>query len=288
MGFFNRFFGSTESVARELGHDNKELIKEWEQYVKTVTEKKNLADNFPIDALRLRELIRLGIGDVSHAEIDEEEILKDLKLVKHDQKIKRIHRLQHALEYAEAVYMYVYRLLDKIYAILKAESSLVNAIEKDSNNRKLIKYLQEQISLEILVLQKIRKMNEQHGPYKFIKLYLELIRGETTIKVLDVIAERYFKKMQKIFSNEIPESITYKWVEKVSSSIEDKIHEAVADGLISGHHPDIEFEFVNRPMFVELVRDSIKLLKPRGKVSERMISIFVEDFRQGFNERGLN
>ena len=36
-------------------------------------------------------------------------------------------------------------------------------------------------------------------------------------------------------------------------------------------------------MFVNLARDSIKFLKQKGKISERMIQIFVHDFREGFN-----
>lgn len=286
MSFFNRFFSSTESIARESEQANQDLIKEWQQYVGTVPEKKNIADNFPVDTLRLRELIKIGIGRTGLEERDEEQIIRDLRLLRHDYRIKRVHRLQQALDYAETKYKYVYELLKQTYSILQIELQLANAIEK-SENKKLAKYLQEQIILESAVLKKISEMNKREGPYTFARLFSELIRGEAAIEVLDEIAKKQFKKMQKIFSNEIPESITYKWVQKVLNSLKDRIHEAVADGIIPGYHPDIYFEFINRPMFVKLVEDSIKSLRTR-EVSKRMISIFVEDFRQGFNERGLN
>lgn len=286
MGFFDRFFSSTGAIAREAEQSNLDLIKKWQQYTGTVAEKKNIADNFPVDTLRLKELIKIGIGSTGSEERDEGRIIRDLRLISHDFKIKRVHRLQQALDYAETKYRYAHELIKQIYSALQIELQLANAIEK-SQSRKLAKYLQGQIILESAILKKINEMNKREGPHTFTGLFLELVRGEATIKVMDEIAKRHFKKMQKMFSNETPASITYQWVQRVLDSLEDKVHEAVADGIIRGYHPDMDFEFVNRPIFVDLVRDSIKKLKPRG-ASERMISIFVEDFRQGYNERGLN
>ena len=286
MGFFNRFFRSIESTAIESGKDNRDLIKEWQQYVGTVPEKKSIADNFPIDTLRLRELIKIGIELTVSEERDEKEIIRDLKSISHRDTIQRVHRLQQALDYAGSKYKYVYGLLKHIYSILQIELDLANSIEK-SGNKKLAKYLQEQISVELAVLTKINETNKREGPDTFTGLFSDLVRGEATIEALDEIAKRQFKKMQKIFSNEISESITFQWVGKVLDSLEDRIHEAVANDLILGYHPDIKFEFVNSPMFVDLVRNSIKSLKTKGKISERMISIFVEDFRQGFNQIGI-
>lgn len=288
MGFLNRLFGSIEVVARDLEEENNKLVSLWEQYVRTVAEKKNLADNLPLDTVRLRELVNLELEEISLDENAGIRVIKDLKSIKLDRRIARIHRLSHALDYAETKYIYIYKLLEQIYSILKTQLYLLGALEKEKNNRKLAKNFQDQIKLEQLILEKIRRLNQREGPNTFKGIFLALIRGEVTIRKLDAIAQRHFKKMQRIFSNEIPESITYQWVEKVVSSIENKIHEAVADGLIPHYHQDIAFEVINRPMFVDLVRESIESLKPGKKVSERMIAIFVEDFRQGFNEKGLN
>lgn len=286
MAFFSRFFRSTESIARESVQVNRDLIKEWQQYVQTVPEKKNIADNFPIDTLRLRELTKTGIEFTVSEERDEKQIIRNLKSISHRDRIKRIHGLEQLFDHALTKYRYVYELLKQIYFLLQIELHLTTTLEK-SQNRKLAKYLQEQISVELIVLKKINEMNKREGPDTLTILFSELIRGEATIKVLDEVAKRQFKKMQKLFSNEIPTSIIYQWVERVLNSLEIRVQKAMDDELIV-HHPNADLEFINSSLFVDLVRDSIKSLKTRGKVSERMISIFVEDFRLGYNQRWVN
>lgn len=103
---------------------------------------------------------------------------------------------------------------------------------------------------------------------------------------MDSREKRLLKKMQKgiskIFSNEINEGITYEWAMAVFNAIEDRVHEGVANGMFPGYHPDIDFEFANRPEFVDLVRESIQTLRKR-KVSEQMINVFVHLFREWYN-----
>lgn len=284
MGFFNIFFKSTGEIAVELNRDNSELIREWESYVKTLSEKKNLTDNVPIDTLRLTELIRIGLDNIGIEEKEDAEIMKDLKLVRHDKRIQRVHRLQDVLDHALSKYRYVYALLEQIYHVLVREHSLAKAISRNSQDKKLIKYLQEQADLEMALIKKINQLNKEHGPNTFARLFFDLARGEATIKVLDAIGKRHFDRMHGLFENEVEDSITYQWVNKVVESIEDRIHEAEADGTLM-HHRYVHHEFVNSQMFVELVRGTIKSLKSTKRVSERMIQIFVEDFRRGFNER---
>ena len=89
-------------------------------------------------------------------------------------------------------------------------------------------------------------------------------------------------EMDKIFSSEITKGITYEWTMTVFEAIEDKVHEGVANGMFPGYHPDIDFEFANRPEFVDLVRESIQNLRKR-KVSEQMINVFVHLFREWYN-----
>ncbi len=94
------------------------------------------------------------------------------------------------------------------------------------------------------------------------------------------------KGISKIFSNEINEGITFEWTMAVFNAIEDKVREGVANGMFEGYHPDIGFEFVNRPEFVALVMETIQILRKRN-VSEQMITAFVHLFREWYNhERG--
>ena len=288
MGFFDRFFGSAESISSDLELNDEKVINEWRQYVRSIAEKKNLADNLPIDTIRFREIIKNDLAEIHNEEEFEEQIIKDLKAIKHESRVKRVHRLEHTLDYAETKYIYTYKLFENIYSILKIEFHLISLIDKSISGRKLILNLRNQINLELLIIEKIKKIDSRQSPNTFSRLFLELVRGERIIGELDSREKILLKRMQKIFSNEIPEAITYKWVDAVNESIIDEIHEAVANGLILGYHPDIQFEFVNRSMFIDLVRKTIQSLKTRGKISERMIKIFVEIYRQGFNEIGLD
>ncbi len=287
MGFFNRFFGSAEGIAKDLRLKNEDLDKEWGQYVQTVPEKKNLSDNSTIDGFRFLELVKLGMGN-SYIEMkDSEDVLRDLKAIKHYVRMQKVHRLQQTLDYAENRYRYVYELIVKIYSILRTELYLIRLIEQDKNNRKFVKHLQEQIELEMLVIKKVMEIDRKNGTGTFGRLFSSLVRGEAIIENLDTIAKRHFVKMQKIFSNEVEDSITFRWVQRVVSEMEERIAAEIADGILFDH-PDTDFEFVNSLKFVDIVRESIKSLKTKGKVSERMIQIFVEEFRRGFNQLRLN
>jgi hypothetical protein len=103
---------------------------------------------------------------------------------------------------------------------------------------------------------------------------------------MDAREKRLLKKMQKdisrIFSNEITEGITYEWAMAVFNAIEDKVHEGVANGVFQCWHYNIDFEYVNRPEFVKLARETIRGLKKR-RVSEQMINVFVHLFREWYN-----
>ena len=50
------------------------------------------------------------------------------------------------------------------------------------------------------------------------------------------------------------------------------------------HHYDIDFEYVNKPEFIDLVREKIKALRQK-RVSEEMINVFVVIFREWYNQR---
>ena len=288
MGLLNWLFGSTEDLARNLELSNEQIIKAWETYLNTVPEKQRIINGVVIDIKKLHDLLVLELANVHEQEKDEEDVIKDLKSIKHEAKIKRVHRLSHCLDYAATKYQYTYRLLEQIYLILIAQYNLLKMLEKESSEySKIVSHFRDQVNLELLVIDKIQDINRKEGPNTFNELFLALIKGEHIIKQLDAREKVLLRRMEKIFSKEIPESITFRWVDAVVNSIEDKVHEGVDSGMFIGHHPDIHFEFVNRPEFVNLVREKINMLKPRG-VSERMILIFVQIFRKGFNEMNLD
>lgn len=290
MNTFMRFVASPKSLSEDLVVENADLEKELEDYKRTVPEKKNLAHAWPINTNRFLELIKTGLSDIEIDENDSEEILKDLRSLEHDTRIKRVHRLQYALDYAETKYKYVYGLLEKIHSLLKNEFYLIKAIEKESSEE-LAKHLQNQVDLEVVVIKKIDELEDNHGLGTFARLFGDLARGEAIIEELDRLGKKHFAQMQGMFGNEIPESVTYQWVQGVLDSIDNRIEESIENGSLT-LHPDIVLEFINSQKFVDLVTEVIIKLKPRisearpqGGVSDRMIQIFVKDFRRGFNER---
>jgi len=198
----------------------------------------------------------------------------------HSVKIQRVHKLEQCLGYAETKYEYVYGLLKQLDVILKNQMQLVRMLQvKSKKTDELISHLKAQLELELIILEKIKKIETFHT------LFLALVKGEHIIHRMDAAEKKLLAKMQsgmgKIFSQEITKGVLYEWAMTVFSGMEDKVHELVADGMLD-QHPDMDFEFVNRGEFVDLVRECIQRLRKR-KVSEQMITVFVHLFREWFN-----
>lgn len=288
MGLLNHLFGSTESISKEIETDEESIIEHWKHYLGTISRKKELIDklrldnNFQNNLQELKRLLELELVDISSEEKEESELISDLEAIEHSQKVKRVHKLEQCLGYAETKYEYVYRLLHQLHSILKSQMHLVVKLQTGSKDtERLISHLKSQLELELEILKKIEKIET------FQNLFLALIKGEHIIRTMDSGEKRLLKKMQKgvgkIFSKEINEGITYEWAMTVFNAVQDIVmdHEAVmARGF--DPHVDIDFEFVNRSEFVDLVRQSIQTLR-KEKVSEQMINVFVHLFREWYN-----
>ncbi|MBU0614682.1 MAG: hypothetical protein KJ601_01175 [Nanoarchaeota archaeon] len=286
MGILNHLFRSSEAVARETQTEDESIIKKWREYIATIPAKKtvigrlNTNAKFPDDLLKLRRLLSLELVDISDETRDESALISDLEALEHSQKVKRVHKLEQCLGYAETRYQYVYSLLQELHSILKSEMHIIEKLlAKSKKAKRLVSHLRSQLELELEIIKKIEQIRTFHN------LFLELVKGEHIIRVMDSSEKRLLRKMQegmkKIFSDEIS-GITYEWAMTVFKGIKDKVHEGVANGMFDSYHPDIDFEFANRPEFVDLVRESIQKLRKR-KVSEQMINVFVHLFREWYN-----
>lgn len=143
----------------------------------------------------------------------------------------------------------------------------------------MITQLRQQFELEKAVIGKIGAIESFHD------LFLALVKGEHIIERMDKRQQSLLKRMQgmrKIFSEELTEGITYDWAMGVFQQIEVEMQENV--NAIASRHANMDFEYVNRPEFVDLVRNTIQTLRKR-KVSEEMITVFVHLFREWYNER---
>lgn len=275
MGLLNHLFGSSESIAVEIESDDEKIVKHWQDYLKTVS-KKN-ADN----PQELRKLLLLELTNICEEEKEEKELIDDLERIEHSKKIKRIHKLDQCLRYVETKYEYVYNLLHELDIVLKSQMHIAEKLlAKSENSEKLRSHLKSQFELEQSIITKISDVKTFH------ELFLALVKGEHIIHAMDAKEKKLLFLMQKgvgkIFSNEITEGITYDWAMDVFNSIEDKVHEGVANGIFPGYHPDIDFEFANRPEFVDLAKESIQKLRKRP-VSEQMLNTFVHLFREWYN-----
>lgn len=288
----NRLFGSTEAVAKEIELDENLLVQHWEEYLKTVSKRRAIvkkltpsSSQFQNNLRELKKLLETELAEISGEEKTESELIADVEQIEHVQKIKRVHKLEQCLGYAETKYEYVYSLLQALYPLLKIQMHVVEKLETGSKNaKKLISKIQSQCEIEGEIIKKIENIGTFHT------LFLALVNGEHIISSMNAREKKLLKRMQKgiskIFSNEITKGITYEWAMNVFNAIEDKVHEGVANGMFPAYHPDIDFQFVNRPEFVDLVRLNIQILRKR-KVSEQMIAVFVQLFREWYNhERG--
>ena len=287
MGLLNHLFGSEESIAKEMKLDDDAITKSWDEYIKTISKKKGIIDGLKMDSnitnnlKALRKLLDIELVDIRGEEKKVEELAEDLVALEHSQRIRRVQRLEQCLAYAETKHEYVHSLLHQLYSTLKMQMHLTEKfLEDPEGSDDFIPYIKSQFELEWTVMKKILNVQTFHS------MFSALVKGEHIIKKMDSKEKNILKKMQdgmrKIFSNQIIEGITYEWAMTVFEAIEDKVHEAVADGIFDGYHPDIDFEYVNRPEFIGLVRESIKNLKGRD-ISEQMINVFVHLFREWYN-----
>ena len=155
MGLLNHLFGSTESIAKEIEADEESIIKHWKHYFSTISKKKEIIEklqlnNFQTNLQELKILLEQELVDISGEEREELEIISDLEEIEHSQKVKRVHKLEQCLGYAETKYEYVHRLLHQLHAILKSQIHMVLKLQTGSKDtEKLISHLKSQLELEI-------------------------------------------------------------------------------------------------------------------------------------------
>ena len=289
MGLLNYFFSSTEATAKEMKLDNDAILRIWNEYLKTVSDKKAVVyalranKNINSNLQELKRLLGLELSDISGEERDEAEIIADLEKTGHEEKINKVRRLKQCLGYAKTKYEHVFGLLQHLHSILQAQMHLVEKLLAGSQDPEtLISHINAQLGLEREVIKQIKEI-EAVEP--FDALFSALIKGEHIIQQMTSREKLLYKRLKKLFVSDVPiKGITSDWAAAVYDAIEDKIREISADMAIPGsNHLYVDFEFVNRPEFVDLVRETIQRLRQK-EVSEEMINAFVSLFRAWYNE----
>jgi len=298
MGLLNYFFGSTEANAKEITLDNDTILKIWKEYLETVPAKNAIIGKLHADKnlnsslQELKKLLDLELTDISGEERDEAEILADLEKIEHEERIKKVKRLKQCVGYAKTKYEHVFGLLQHLHSILQAQMNLVAMLLAGSEDAEtLISHIKAQVELEQEVIKQVK------GIKTFDALFSALAKGEHIIQQMTPREKLLYKRMKKLFISDVQiTGITSDWAAAVYDAVENRILEITAEMTVPGiDNPDIDFEFVNRPEFIDLVRETIQRLRPeeaRGTikrvrqkgVSEETINAFVSLFRAWYNE----
>jgi hypothetical protein len=282
MGALNNLFKSTESIAKEIELDDETIRKQWDDYKNTITSKHNILNRLHYDKAmasnlkELKRLLNLELIDIKGEEVSEQELIKDLDSMEHSEKMRRVRRLYDALCYTKTEYEYMYARLAHLYAALKNQMHIVDKLlGKPANPEELIAHLKKQAEIEREIVNPNEPNESFHG------LFVSLVKGEHVIQRLSAEEKELVKKMLNELKGE-KKGIIIKWVNTVEKQVEDIIrdHEVL---LKAGYnpHPDIHFEFVNNPDFVELARKTGQKIK--GNISQQELNAFVHLFREWFN-----
>ena len=284
MALLNRLFGSPASLAKNAEIKDKEIMKTWNDYKSTLPLKKRLLSLLPSSfgqkktvLPELKKLLDLELIDIHTEEKEETEEIGILRSLEHSNRIRRVHRLKECLCYAETKYHYIYNLLLHLYVTLHHQADLcqkLSVVIDLRKFRKLIAEIQSEFRVEETIINKIDARET------FSEILLALVKGEQIIEQISAKEKRLIKSMR----GDTPlGGITDRWVVAVLEAIEDKVYEYIAEGILD-LHPQVDFEYVNRPEFIILAQEKIELLRGR-KVSAQLVQALVHLFREKYNQR---
>ncbi|PIN87327.1 hypothetical protein COV19_00400 [Candidatus Woesearchaeota archaeon CG10_big_fil_rev_8_21_14_0_10_44_13] len=298
MKILDHLFGSEETAAKEIKLDDEAIIKNLNGYLGTIPEKKLIIErlkagsNFKTDLLALKKILQTELVDIHDEQKEEEELISDLEWMEHSLKIKRLHRLEQCLAYAETKHEYAYWLSHYIYNILKNQMHLTEKLLAGSNDpERLISHIKQQFEIELTVIKKVQDVQTFHS------LFSALVKGEHMIKKLDSTEKEFLSEMDRLIydspEDERTESAVFKLGVAVRDAIKEKVYGAIEDGSLDNHY-DANFEFVNSSRFVDLVKEKIRELgqnNGQDKAIDRdsliklskMINAFVYQFRGWYN-----
>lgn len=290
----NSFFKSQKSDAENLELKDKEFLNIWQDYHKTVDEKKALisaisVDNYQNFVPRLKALLTLELSDIEDEKISEKGLIAVLNSIEHDERMLGVMRLYDRLCYAENKYKYIYVLLEKLQYALRVQIHIVEKLESGKEIAVLIAHLKSEFAVEQEIVKQIESRETFH------ELFLALVKGEQIIGRMDAKEKQLLKRMKLILTGsfeiksrsgpERKKGITYGWANKVYTGIKIKVKEFIASHEQDevGQHEFSDFEFVNHPDFVDFVRKCA--LELGDNPSEQMINVFVHTFRELYNDK---
>jgi len=283
MTLLNTLFHSPASLAKSAAKADDDILAAWTKYYATIPAKQRIISQLPSGfgqrkqlLQELQRLLKLELVDVHKVERDEQEVIGDLHSLDHSERIRKIHRLDDTLCYAETKYKYIYHLLMNLYVNLRKEADTCKKLMKADLGqfRKLVVLLQAEFQVELTIIEKIEARETFH------ELLLTLVKGE---EIIEQLTAKERKIVQKMRGNTPVDGITDRWVMKVFNALQGEVYRLVSEGTLD-QHPHIDLEFVNGLHFVELAQRIIEELRGR-KVSPELLNSLVHMFREKYNER---
>lgn len=284
MGLLNHFFAG--NIAKTAEKANNDLQRIWADFLKAHSEKQVLVADLSVENVaahlpRLWKLLSLELADIEEETKSEQVLLGELGAVEHEKELRSLHNLERALRYVETRHQYFDALLGRLHDCLKLQLHIAEKLSLDARQpAALVSAWRAQSAIEDEIVKRIEDCRTfQDG-------FVDLMKGVYVVERLGKreakLAGMLKKRLGKVFSGEVQGGVYFAWASKVMRDLEEAIFEAIGNEL-DGHHETVDYEFVNRPMFVELVRRSVPARA--GKISERDIQAFVAVFREWYNER---
>ena len=274
--------------------DAEQVQKTWQEYLATLPAKRRiiadlalLSPNTPEGRIRaelrdLQNLLNTGLVDIQQEERTVGEIITDIDSIGHRRTIKRVQNLEYRLRYEQTKYEYVYRMLEHLHKVLKAQMHIVQKMIVQLKYFSVPASLQRLMTVEDAIVEKIREQTT------FPILFSQLLTGEHIIQRMEQREQKLFKRMQngmqRVFANEVTEGVTREWALTVFNGMENWIQESVAKGRFE-FHPDVDMEFVHSTEFITYCEVCLRRARTKPRpVSREMLNVFVQLFRAWYDE----
>jgi len=303
MGLLNRYFSLPEKLAQDIVSEGTKHIDILRDYVASALQKRdvilsltlaNYSQQLPV----LRRLLQNELVELGDMERTDAELVANLHAFHRDKAIKRAHRLDACLGYAEMKEEHVHYFLVQLYHTLRSEWTAVLLLEKGVGNAvEVIEKLKGLGDVEKALLDQM-STRDAAGNRVFVDassfkgsvvdLFSQLVRGEHVIHGMDRRMRDLVREIMPQMREDPAAGTRGKladFIEIIHQALNDRIHELVTNGE-ELHHVHIDFDVVNRPDFIELVR--VKNAEQKAGLSENQLLAFVLIYRNWFNKWGLN
>lgn len=282
MALLNQYLSSGSPVAHK--EDAAHLAEIFRHYLATFPEKKKLILELKsgkatmAEIVKLRLLLRSELIDTEKEEKTEIQLIKELEQVQHEMEIRKIQVLNYRFNTEETIELYVHELLKKLAAILILEMHITQNLQKGAKQPgTLIENLNNQLDLEERIIGQIQRSEQS-----FLQIFVELMLGERVIDRLYQKQKRVFT-LSKVLSEKLQSGLTYDLAMAIFTETQARIQQLVSAGDLESHK-DVDFEFVNSPAFIEIVREKMRAIRGRMP-SEQLIDSFVHIFREWYTYR---